>query len=58
MGSDDDEMAPLDSELKVKGVSGLRVVDASVMPQLVAVNPNITCMVIGERAAQLIREGN
>lgn len=55
MGAVDDEMAPLDPQLRVKGVSGLRVVDASVMPQLTAVNPNITCMVIGERAAELIR---
>lgn len=56
MGAADDPMAPLDPELRVKGVTGLRVVDASVMPQLVAVNPNITCMLIGERAADLIRE--
>ena len=54
MGSDDDEMSPLDPELRVKGVKGLRVADASVMPQIVAINPNITCYVIGERAAQLI----
>lgn len=54
MGSLDDDMSPLDPELRVKGVTGLRVADASVMPQLTAVNPNITCYVIGERAAQLI----
>ena len=54
MGSDDDEMSPLDPQLRVKGVKGLRVADASVMPQIVAINPNITCYVIGERAAQLI----
>src|SRR5699024_2764885 len=45
---------PLDPQLRVKGVTGLRVVDGSVMPQLVAVNPNITTMLIGERAAELI----
>ena len=55
MGAADDEMSPLDPQLRVKGVSGLRVVDGSVMPQLVAVNPNITTMLIGERAAELIR---
>lgn len=54
MGSEDDEMSPLDPELRVKGTKNLRVADASVMPQIVAVNPNITCYVIGERAAQLI----
>lgn len=55
MGPVDDDQSPLDPELKVKGVTGLRVVDASVMPQLTAVNPNITCYLIGERAADLIR---
>ena len=57
MGSADDDMSPLDPELRVKGVNRLRVADASVMPQLTAVNPNITCMMIGERAAQLVAEG-
>ena len=57
MGPVDDEMSPLDPELRVKGVSGLRVVDASAMPQLVAVNPNITVMLMGERAAELLKEG-
>ena len=56
MGSADDDMSPLDPELRVKGVNRLRVADASVMPQLVAVNPNITCMMIGERAAELINK--
>ncbi|MGO1950742.1 MAG: GMC family oxidoreductase [Mycobacteriaceae bacterium] len=55
MGAVEDELSPLDPELRVKGVSGLRVVDASVMPQLTAVNPNITCYLIGERASDLIR---
>lgn len=55
MGPADDEMSPLDPQLRVKGVTGLRVVDGSVMPQLTAVNPNITTMLIGERAADLIR---
>ncbi|MGP9786408.1 GMC oxidoreductase, partial [Glutamicibacter sp. 287] len=42
-------------QLRVKGVSGLRVADASVMPELVTVNPNLTVMMIGERCAELIR---
>jgi choline oxidase len=45
----------LDPELRVKGVTGLRVADASVMPEHVTVNPNITVMMIGERCADLIR---
>lgn len=54
MGSNDDDMSPLDPQLRVTGINNLRVADASVMPQLTAVNPNITCMLIGERTAQLI----
>ncbi|WP_442239018.1 GMC family oxidoreductase [Rhodococcus sp. TAF43] len=53
MGPDAD--SPLDPQLRVKGVQGLRVADASVMPKIVAVNPNITTMLIGERCADLIR---
>ena len=56
MGADDDAMSPLDARLRVKGVTGLRVADASVMPEHVTVNPNITCFMIGERAAELIDE--
>ncbi len=57
MGPADDDMSPLDPELRVKGVTGLRVADASVMPEHVTVNPNITVMMIGERCADLIRAG-
>jgi choline oxidase len=55
MGAYDDDMSPLDPELRVKGVTGLRVADASVMPEHVTVNPNITVMMIGERCADLIK---
>src|SRR5699024_12207932 len=55
MGAIDDAMSPLDPQLRVKGVRGLRVVDASAMPQLPAVNPNITVMLMGERAADLLK---
>ncbi|QUR69644.1 choline oxidase [Mycobacterium spongiae] len=55
MGSPDDPMAVLDPLLRVKGVPGLRVVDASAMPKLPAVNPNITVMAMAEKAADLIR---
>ena len=55
MGAPDDDMAPLDPQLRLKGVTGLRVADASVMPELVTVNPNITTMMIGEKCADLIK---
>jgi choline oxidase len=55
MGPVDDDMSPLDPQLRLKGVTGLRVADASVMPELVTVNPNITTMMIGERCADLIK---
>jgi choline dehydrogenase len=56
MGAVDDPTAVLDARLRVKGVTGLRVADASVMPLLPAVNPNITVMMIGEKAGDLLAE--
>lgn len=56
MGATADEMSQLDPELRVKGVTGLRVADASVIPELTTVNPNITTMMIGERCAELVKE--
>lgn len=55
IGAPEDPMAVLDPELRVKGVSRLRVVDASAMPKLPAVNPNITVMAMAEKCADLIR---
>ncbi|MET4637272.1 GMC family oxidoreductase N-terminal domain-containing protein [Mycetocola sp. 2940] len=54
MGADDDPLAVLDSELRVRGVDGLRVVDASVFPTISALNPVGLIMAIAERAADLI----
>ena len=54
MGAASDPMAVLDPELRVKGVHNLRVVDASAMPKLPAVNPNITVMTMAERCADLV----
>ena len=51
-----DRMAVLDEELRVRGVSGLRVVDGSVMPTLVSANTNGPIMAIAWRAADLILE--
>ncbi|MDT5003793.1 MAG: choline oxidase [Mycobacterium sp.] len=56
MGSVADPMAVLDPQLRVKGTSRLRVVDASAMPKLPAVNPNITVMTMAEKCADLIRQ--
>lgn len=55
MGTDDDPAAVVDSQLRVRGVRSLRVVDASVMPDLVTGNINAPVVMIAERAADLIR---
>ncbi|MEW2383581.1 GMC family oxidoreductase N-terminal domain-containing protein [Micromonospora sp. NPDC047707] len=47
--------AVVDAELRVLGVDGLRVADASVMPRLVSGNPNAATIAIGEKAADLLR---
>ncbi|KWI47738.1 choline dehydrogenase [Burkholderia pseudomultivorans] len=53
MGSD--SRAVVDPWLRVRGVGRLRVVDASVMPRIVAGNTNAACIMIGEKAADMIR---
>ena len=55
MGPDSDEMAVVDTQLRVRGVDALRVVDASVMPDLVGGNINAAVTMIAERASDLIR---
>jgi choline dehydrogenase/4-pyridoxate dehydrogenase len=55
MGPENDDRAVVDPQLRVRGVDGLRVVDASVMPDLPGGNINAPVMMIAERAADLIR---
>ncbi|MDB2397243.1 GMC family oxidoreductase N-terminal domain-containing protein [Planktomarina temperata] len=57
MGQMDDPSAVLDPHLHVKGVQGLRVVDASVMPTITSGNTNAPTLMIAEKAAAWIKEG-
>ena len=54
MGRDDDSMAVLDSRLRVRGVAGLRVVDAGAMPTITSGNTNSPTLMMAERAAEWV----
>ena len=54
MGPSSDPLAVVDNELKVHGISNLRVMDASVMPAIVGCNTNAPTIMIGEKGADLI----
>jgi len=58
MGPESDPNAVLNTQLQVKGIKSLRVVDASVMPSIVSGNTNIPTIMIGEKAADLIYQRN
>ena len=56
MGRDDDPMAVLDSRLRVRGIAGLRVVDAGAMPTITSGNTNSPTLMMAEKAAAWVRE--
>ena len=57
MGPTSDPTAVVDSRLRVHGVDGLRVADASIFPTMPSANTNASALVVGEKAADLVRNG-
>lgn len=56
MGAEDDREAVVGPDLRVRGIDGLRVIDASVMPVLVSANTNAPTMALADRAIDLLRD--
>ena len=57
MGPASDALAVVDQYCRVRGMSHLRVIDASAMPEIPRANTNATIIMLAERAADLIRQG-
>lgn len=57
MGPDGDPMAVVDTQLRLRGAEGLRIVDASVMPDMLTGNINAAVIMVAEKAADLIKAG-
>ena len=57
MGPASDPMAVVDQYGRIHGMENIRVVDASIMPNCIRANTNVTTMTIGERVAEFIKEG-
>jgi choline dehydrogenase len=56
MGPNTDQTAVVDPSLRVRGVDGLRVADGSIMPEVVNATTNAACVMIGEKASDLVRQ--
>ena len=54
MGRDSDPMAVVDVRLRVRGLTGLRIADASVMPRITSGNTNSPTLMIAEKAAEMM----
>ena len=55
MGPASDPTAVVDDQLRVHGMEGLRVIDASIMPMMISANLNASALMIGEKGADLVR---
>ncbi|KAG8529921.1 uncharacterized protein KY384_005402 [Bacidia gigantensis] len=53
---ENDSMAVVDAELRLKGVKGVRIADAGVFPEMTSVNPMLTVLAIGEKCAEMLAE--
>ncbi len=58
MGNSNDKNSVVDERLRVRGVSNLRVIDASVMPQIPNAHTNAATIMIAEKASHYIKSGN
>lgn len=58
MGVSTDKTAVVDSHLRVYGIKGLRVIDASIMPTIVSGNTNVPTIMIAEKASDIIKKDN